>query len=73
MSETEAVMKIFGSKRDEVTGNLGFYIISNFVIYTGHLRNCKVVSVLNQAPRHEGVLGSGGIAPCILDLSTRWR
>jgi hypothetical protein len=33
----------------------------------------KVVPVFNQAPRHEGVLGSGGIAPCILDLGTRWR
>jgi hypothetical protein len=27
----------------------------------------------NQAPCHEGVLGSGGIAPHILDLDTRWR
>jgi hypothetical protein len=26
----------------------------------------KVVPVLNQAPRHEDVLGSGGIAPPIL-------
>jgi hypothetical protein len=26
----------------------------------------KVVPVLNQAPRHEDVLGSGGIAPRIL-------
>jgi hypothetical protein len=28
----------------------------------------------NWAPRHEGVLGSGGIAPCILDLYSggRW-
>jgi len=26
----------------------------------------KVVPVLNQAARHEGVLGSGGIAPLIL-------
>jgi hypothetical protein len=25
------------------------------------------------SPRHEGVLGSGGIAPRILDLGTRWR
>jgi hypothetical protein len=31
----------------------------------------KVVSVLNQAPRHE-YRGSGGIAPRILDLGTRW-
>jgi hypothetical protein len=28
----------------------------------------KVVPVLS----HEDVLGSGGIAPCILDLSIRW-
>jgi hypothetical protein len=27
----------------------------------------------NWAPRHEGVLGSGGIAPFILGLGTRWR
>jgi hypothetical protein len=26
----------------------------------------KVAPVLNEAPHHEGVLGSGGIAPCIL-------
>jgi hypothetical protein len=28
---------------------------------------------LNWAPRHEGVLGSGGIAPRIIDLGTRLR
>jgi hypothetical protein len=33
----------------------------------------KFVPVLNQAPRHEDVWGSGGIAPCILNLGTRWR
>jgi hypothetical protein len=33
----------------------------------------KVIPVLNQAPCHEGVLGSGGMAPRILDLGTRWR
>jgi hypothetical protein len=33
----------------------------------------KVVPVLNQASRHEDVLGSGGIAPRILDIGTRWR
>jgi hypothetical protein len=34
-----------------------------------------VIPVLfyNLAPRNEGVLGSGGIAPRILDLGTRWR
>jgi hypothetical protein len=31
----------------------------------------KAVPVLNEAPRHENVLGSGGIAPRILDLGTR--
>jgi len=29
--------------------------------------------VLNKAPCHEDVWGSGGIAPYILHLSTRWR
>jgi hypothetical protein len=33
----------------------------------------KVVPVLNEAPRHEDVLGSEGTAPRILDLGTRWR
>jgi hypothetical protein len=33
----------------------------------------KVVPVLNYVPRHEDVLGRGGIAPRILDLGTRWR
>jgi hypothetical protein len=28
---------------------------------------------LNWAPRHEGVLGSGVIAPCILDFGIMWR
>jgi hypothetical protein len=32
----------------------------------------KVVPVLNQAPLHEDVLGSGGIASRSLDLDTRW-
>jgi hypothetical protein len=33
----------------------------------------KVVPVLNKAPRHEDVLGNGGIALRILDIGTRWR
>jgi hypothetical protein len=33
----------------------------------------KDVPVLNLAPRHEDVLGSGDIAPRILDLGTRWK
>jgi hypothetical protein len=27
----------------------------------------------NWAPCHEGMLGSGGLAPPIIDLGTRWR
>jgi hypothetical protein len=33
----------------------------------------KLSLCFNRAPRHESVLGSGGIAPRILDLGTRWR
>jgi hypothetical protein len=33
----------------------------------------KVVPVLNKAPRQDDVLGSGDIAPPILDLGNRWR
>jgi len=32
-----------------------------------------VLELLNQAPRHEGVLGSGGMAPRIIHLGARWR
>jgi len=31
------------------------------------------VPVLNEVPRHEEVLGSGGLAPRILNLGSRWR
>jgi hypothetical protein len=31
------------------------------------------VLLFNWAPRSEGILGSGGIVPRILDLDTRWR
>jgi hypothetical protein len=34
---------------------------------------CKVIPVSKYAPRHEDVWGSGRIAPCIFDFSTRWR
>jgi hypothetical protein len=33
----------------------------------------KVRLFFSRAPRHEGILGSGGIAPHILDFGTRWR
>jgi len=35
--------------------------------------NGKVVHVLNEVPCHEDIWGSGGIAPLILNLSTRCR
>jgi hypothetical protein len=37
-----------------------------------HMHSCPSLC-FNWAPRHEGVLGSGGIALCILDLGTKWR
>jgi hypothetical protein len=33
----------------------------------------RMYPMLNQALRHEDVLVSGGIAPRILNLGTRWR
>jgi len=33
----------------------------------------RVVSLVNEIPYHESILGSGGIAPHISNLSTRWR
>jgi hypothetical protein len=32
----------------------------------------KVISLLYEAPLHEDILESGGIAPHILNVSTRW-
>jgi hypothetical protein len=33
----------------------------------------RIVLVLNEVPLHEGVLRSGDIAPCIVNLATRWE
>jgi hypothetical protein len=30
-------------------------------------------SCFNLAPRHDGLLGSGGMDPRILDFGTRWK
>jgi hypothetical protein len=43
------------------------------IIVMNYAGKGKVSSVLNQEPRHENVSGSGGIAPLILNLGTRWR
>jgi hypothetical protein len=59
---------------------LGFPFISLVpFLCTFHFKACLVKVKFSLcffflwAPRHEGVLGSGDIAPHILDLSTRWR
>jgi hypothetical protein len=36
-------------------------------------KKVKLSLCFTSAPRHEGVLGIGGIAPRILDLGTKWR
>jgi hypothetical protein len=45
--------------------------------YKSNLDFMKVKVMLsqrfNRAPRHKDILGSGGIAPCILDLGIRWK
>jgi hypothetical protein len=46
-------------------------VLHHFALITVQL-SCSCV-FCNWASRHEGVLGSGGIAPHILDLGTRWR
>jgi hypothetical protein len=33
----------------------------------------KGVPVLNKVLHHEDIQGSGGIAPCIPDISIKWR
>jgi hypothetical protein len=38
----------------------------------GKVKIVTVLSLLNYAPRHRSVWGSGSLAPRILDLGTRW-
>jgi hypothetical protein len=45
-------------------------ILSHFLFL---LNKGKYVPMLNLAPRHGDVWGSGGIAPHILNLGARWR
>jgi len=40
---------------------------------SAHVSTVKVSLCFNWVRHHESVLGSGGIAPRILDLGTRWR
>jgi hypothetical protein len=49
-------------------------VLHDSVSYTDVTQvNLKLSPCFNWAPRHDGILGSGGIAPNILDLGTRWR
>jgi hypothetical protein len=47
---------------------LGLPVVKNFTKY----HSTKAYPLLKLAPRHKNAWGSGGIAPCILNLSTRW-
>jgi hypothetical protein len=47
-------------------------VCSTHMVETWAKLKGKFVPVLKLVPCHEGVLGSGGIAPRILDLGTRW-
>jgi hypothetical protein len=47
--------RIFGPKREEVAG--GWRILHNEELHKFYASQSKVVSVLNQAPLHEDVLG----------------
>jgi hypothetical protein len=38
-----------------------------------HIKLSCPCAFFNWAPCHEGILGDGGIALCIIDLGTRWR
>jgi len=40
--------------------------------YLGHKGIGKVVPMLNEVPHHKDIWGSEDIAPCILNLGTRW-
>jgi hypothetical protein len=57
---------MFKPKKEKVTeGYIYIYIIKIFTIPTLHC------AFFNRPPRHEGVLGSGSIAPLILNIGTR--
>jgi hypothetical protein len=46
--------------------------ITFYYLYKGKVK-VKFFLFFNLAPHYEGVLGSGGIAPRVIDLGTRWR
>jgi hypothetical protein len=67
-----------GLKGAHPSESIPFYFLSDDVQLleihcSGSVNKDKVVPGFNWAPRHGGVLGSGGISPRILVLGTRWR
>jgi len=48
------------------------YTAHDSLNYEHSKSKAKFVPVLNEALRHEDAWGSGGIAPFILNLRTRW-
>jgi hypothetical protein len=50
---------------DDVKVNLSLCLTKHHAI--------KTYSFLNDAPCHEGILGSGGIVPRLLNFGMRWR
>jgi hypothetical protein len=65
--------KFFRDQATQIpTGALHYYCIYWFSFYVKG-KIAEVVSVVNQAPRHEDVYGSEGIVPRSLVLCTGWR
>jgi len=57
-----------GVSRDAALCFVWEKIHDSYVVHKG-----KVVPVLTEVPRHEDVLGNGGIASLVLNLGTRLR
>jgi len=47
-----------------------FHVIRKLLVITYKIKDRKAIPVLNEVPCHEDVLGSGGIALGILNLTT---
>jgi hypothetical protein len=49
------------------------YYLNPSILLQSITKKVKAIPTLNSAPCHEGVRGSEGIAPCILNPGTDWR
>jgi hypothetical protein len=65
---------LFDGGRDlkQVTFTYKMGVISGWQDQISMHTHCTYVPVLAEAPRHEGIWRSGGKAPLILNLGTRW-